>query len=159
MARKRKEIVIPKEKAVFWLDKHGCWNNVHGKFQHRKIIDYFNASIKKDQGGYYLCQATEDRTEKVYFRYEDTALFVFDVVEQQHIVLVLNTGQKVSLRPDKLFMKDDNLYADVEGDLAKFVERALIKIADRIENAQGRYYLRSDDERYEIREVQKIADL
>ena len=76
-----KEIVISKEDAVFWLDKNGCWHNDAGKFRHKKIIDFFNRSIRKDADGFHLCQLRDNCVEKVYFPYEDTALFVFDVIE------------------------------------------------------------------------------
>ena len=73
MTKKLKKIVISKDKAVFWLNQNGRWCNRHGEFEHKKIIDYFNASIRKDKGGYYVAQTTDDYQEKVYFHYEDTA--------------------------------------------------------------------------------------
>ena len=91
MTRKIKEVVISKEDAVFWLDRDGCWNNEHGKFQHKKIIDFFHLSIKKDNNGYYLSQTDGNYREKVYFHFEDTALFVFDVIKDKDIMLILNT--------------------------------------------------------------------
>jgi len=51
-----KDIVIPKENAVFWMDGNGDWRNEHGRFRKKKIIDYFNAAIHKDENGYYVCQ-------------------------------------------------------------------------------------------------------
>ena len=76
--KETKEFVVPKEKAVFWLDAYGRWHNEHGVFEHKKIISYFHSSIRKDAEGYYLFQKHNDHTiEKVYFKYEDTALFVF----------------------------------------------------------------------------------
>ncbi len=54
MKKKRSEIVIPKDEAIFWLGKNGRWHNAHGEFQHKKIIDYFHSSIKKDDNGYFL---------------------------------------------------------------------------------------------------------
>jgi hypothetical protein len=75
MKNKRTEIIIPKERAIFWLDKNGRWHNAHGEFEHKKIIDYFHSSIKRDENGYYLFQKRGDVQEKVYFHYEDTALF------------------------------------------------------------------------------------
>ena len=91
MAHKFKEIVIPKEDAVFWMDKNGHWHNEHGKFQHKKIIDYFNGCIKKDKDGFYLTQERDTYREKVYFPYEETAYFVFEVIKDKDITLVLNT--------------------------------------------------------------------
>ena len=85
MTKKPKTIIISKDKAVFWLNKNGRWCNRHGEFEHKKIIDYFNASIRKDKGGYYVAQTTDDYQEKVYFNYEDTALFVVDVLKGKDI--------------------------------------------------------------------------
>ncbi|PIE62260.1 MAG: MFS transporter permease, partial [Desulfobacterales bacterium] len=75
-----KEVIIPKEKAVFWMNGDGVWHNEHGPFEHPKIIRHFHNSIHKDENGYYLCQEREDVREKVYFPYEDTAIFVFQVI-------------------------------------------------------------------------------
>ena len=69
MDKKRSEIVIPKDKAVFWLDKNGRWHNVHGEFEHKRIINYFHSAIKKDKQGYYLFQERGKFREKVYFHY------------------------------------------------------------------------------------------
>ncbi|MDJ0803659.1 MAG: MFS transporter permease, partial [Desulfobacterales bacterium] len=74
-----KEIVIPKDQAVFWLDRHGFWRNRHGRFERPRIIAKFHAAIGRDAQGYYLSQTNGDVREKIYFPYEDTALFVFDV--------------------------------------------------------------------------------
>ena len=97
---KIKENVIPKEDAVFWLDKHGRWCNANGKFEHQKIIDYFHSCIKRDQGGYYLSQINGNCREKVYFPYEDQALFVFDVIRQDDMMLILNTKKQIALDPE-----------------------------------------------------------
>ena len=151
MTTNPREIVVPKEKAVFWLDGNGRWHNIHGPFEHPKIIDFFHSSIRKDQGGYYLWQTTDTYTEKVYFRYEDTALFVFDVLVGEAITLVLNTKQKVPLDPERLFVDQDRLYMDTGQDCLKFTERALHKIADLIEDDGGQYYLRLGAQRFRMR--------
>jgi hypothetical protein len=150
MTNKKKEKVIPKEDAVFWLDKNGCWRNANGKFEHTKIIDYFHSSIKRDQGGYYLSQVNGNYKEKVYFPYEDQALFVFDVVRQDGVTLVLNTKKHVMLRPESLLIKDDNLYMRLGDEIIKFAETGLLKIAPLLEDEEGRLYIRIKDRRYKI---------
>jgi hypothetical protein len=150
MTPKPEEIVITKDKAVFWLDKNGCWCNQHGKFEHKKIIDYFHASIRNDKGGYYVGQMIEGSIEKVYFPYEDTALFVFDVIKDEHITLVLNTGKKIALKPKKLSLKADDLYLHVGDERIKFAEQGLIKIADLIEYDKGQYFIRVKNRKYKI---------
>ena len=106
MSQKRKEIIISKEDAVFWMDKNGGWHNKHGKFEHPRIIKYFNAYIKKDEKGYYVLQETSECIEKVYFHYEDTALFVFDVTMADDIILILNTSDTMPFDPGQLFSRD-----------------------------------------------------
>jgi len=150
MTNKIEEKVIPKENAVFWLDKNGCWRNSNGKFEHAKIIDYFHSCIKRDQGGYYLSQLNGNCREKVYFPYEDQALFVFDVIRQDDITLVLNTNRHVILSPENLFIKNDNLYMRLGDETIKFAEKGLVKIARILEDEQGRLYIRINDRRHKI---------
>jgi hypothetical protein len=149
-AEMKNEIVIPREKAVFWLDGDGRWHNAHGPFQHKKIIDYFHASIQKDQNGYYLFQETEERREKVYFRYDDTALFVFDVIQDDSLLLVLNTGERLPLRPEGLFVENDALYFRRGEERIKFTQRCLMKISDRLEIRDDAYFIRIKSNRYRI---------
>ncbi len=149
-----KEIIIPKEKAVFWLDTNGCWHNVHGKFQHKKIIDYFHASIQKDQNGYYLTQSNGQIMEKVYFRYEDTALFVFDVeITNDNVLLNLNTQKQINLNPTKLFTHKDSLYMQLGDDRIKFVERALMKISKMMTSSDDQFFITIHHRKYKIDEA------
>ena len=142
--------MIPKEKAVFWLDKNGCWHNEYGKFKHQKIVRYFHSCIKRDQHGYYLYQVNENYAEKVYFPYEDQALFVFDVIRQNDVALVLNTGRQIKLKPRKLFTKNDCLYMHHRGEIIKFAQKGLLKIAPLIEEADERLYIRVKNRRHAI---------
>ena len=151
MPKKLKEWVISKEDAVFWLDKNGYWHNKHGKFQHKKIIDYFHSAIKKDRDGYYLSQVRDNFIEKVYFRHEDGALFVFDVIKADDVVLVLNTKRQVKLKPRKLFVNDDSLYMTEGDEIIKFTEQGLMKISDLLEYEDDRYFIRVKGRRYAIK--------
>lgn len=153
MSPKTKEIVIPREKAVFWLDASGFWRNAHGKFQRKKIIDHFHASIRRDRGGYHLTQINGAVKEKVYFPYEDTALFAFDVIKGQPVMLELNTGKRVRLKPRKLYIKDDQLYMHLGKERIKFTERSLMQMADFIECRNERYFIRMGNRRYPIAEA------
>ena len=135
--------VIPKENAVFWLDKNGRWRNRHGFFEHKKIIDYFHRSIQRDRDGYYLFQSDGERAEKVYFPYEDTALFVFEIAEESgEIVLTLNTGRKIELAPERLYVKGDSLYLRIGDEEARFSDRALMRISGRLECRGEEYWFR-----------------
>ncbi len=129
MGSEKKVNVIPKENAVFRMDKNGIWHNEHGRFEHPKIISYFNRSIQKDDQGYFLTQTVDEMVEKVYFPYEDTAVFVVDIRTGECIDLILNIGKIITLTPDTLFIKDDSLFLNTPDHLIKFNQHALAKIA------------------------------
>ncbi len=150
MNKKRTEIVIPKDQAVFWLDKNGRWHNEHGEFQHKKIAAYFHASIHKDKNGYFLSQQTENISEKVYFHYEDTALFAVDLIKEKDITLMLNTKKQVTLKPKNLWIRDDSLYMQTGKENIKFIERGLMKISDLLEFTNDQYFIKVKDRRYRI---------
>ena len=153
MKNKPTEIIIPKDRAIFWLDKNGRWHNAHGEFQHRKIIHYFHASIKKDENGYYLLQERENLREKVYFHYEDTALFAVDLIIDKDITLILNTKKQIKLKPKNLFTQNDNLYMRMGQETIKFTERGLMKVSDLLEFRNKQYFIMVKNRRYRI--VQK----
>ena len=150
MTKQLKEIVISKDSAVFWLDSNGRWHNIHGEFEHRKIIDFFHSSIRKDKDGYYVAQTTESYQEKVYFPYEDTALFVFNVTQNEDIFLLLNTKKQIKLNPEELFIKDDSLYVKDGEELVKFTEQSMMKISKYMENDNDKYFIKINDKTYKI---------
>ena len=150
MKNKRTEIIIPKDRAIFWLDKNGRWHNAHGEFEHKKIIDYFHSSIKRDENGYYLFQTRGDVQEKVYFHYEDTALFAVDLIKDKDTTLVLNTRKQVRLMPRNLFIRSDNLYMRMREETIKFTERGLMKISDLLEYDNDQYFIKVKNRRYRI---------
>lgn len=145
------EIVIPREKAVFWLDEHGVWQNAHGRFQNPRIIAHFNASIARDENGYYLSQINGDRREKVYFPYADTVYFAVDLDWGPPIALVLNTGDQLPLDPRALFIQNDNLYMrQADGERIKFNDRSLVKLSRILECDGKDCLLRLDHQRWLI---------
>ncbi|MCK4767010.1 MAG: MFS transporter permease [Desulfobacula sp.] len=150
MSEKPKEIIISKEDAVFWMDKNGDWHNEHGKFEHPKIIKYFNASIKKDKNGYYIHQVTDEVDEKVYFPYEDTALFVFDIKVNENIILTLNNNDTIKFDPKQLFTRDDNLYIQTAEHQVKFKDRALLKISKFMEEKDGQLFFKLEGKTYPV---------
>lgn len=127
------EVVIPKEKAVFWMDGRGRWQNRHGRFEHKRIIDHFNRSIRRDENGYYVTQVRGDVREKVYFPYEDTPLFVVRVGPALPLRLDLNTGETIPLDPAALFVESDQLYHKSGDARIKFADRALLAIGPYLE--------------------------
>ncbi len=141
MASARKSIIIPKEDAVFWLDKNGVWHNEHGKFEHPKIIRHFNLSIQKDDLGYHLSQMTDDVEEKVYFPHEDTALFVVDIALENQFKLTLNTTKRMPLDPGQLFTRNDSLYLQTPEHCIKFSQHALVKLSRHMEEIDGKFCL------------------
>jgi hypothetical protein len=143
MSRAPVEIVIPREKAVFRLDRNGRWRNAAGLFRNPRIIEHFHSAIRRDADGYYLCQEREGVREKVYFPYEDTALFVVDIViNREPTELILNTRRRLPLDPAGLVVENDALYA-LEGDeRIRFTDRALLKMADLLEFEEEGYFIR-----------------
>jgi hypothetical protein len=152
MTKKLKEVVVPKEQAVFWLDERGRWHGESGEFRHRKIIEHFHSSIRKDKQGFHLMQRHRDFREKVYFPYEDTALFVFDVLKGENLELVLNTRKRMKLMPRKLFIRDDDLYIRIGEDSAKFTEHALIRLSPFLEFEEDQVFVKVKGRRYKIPE-------
>ncbi|MGM0453892.1 MAG: MFS transporter permease [Thermodesulfobacteriota bacterium] len=148
------EVVIAKEKAVFWLDGQGYWRNAGGRFRKKKIVDYFHRAISRDEDGYFVRQDKGGVMEKVYFPYEDTALFVFDLwFDNGSAGLLLNTGQQISLDPSQLYVKDDNLYLDRGADRVKFTVRAMMKLSQYFEeDDNGGLWLRIAGDRWQIPE-------
>ena len=150
MKNKPTEIIIPKDRAIFWLDKNGRWHNAHGEFEHKKIIDYFHSSIKRDENGYYLFQKRGDVQEKVYFHHEDTALFAVDLIKDNDITLMLNTKKQIKLKPRNLFIRDDDLYMRMGEETIKFSERGLMKISDLLEYDNDQYFIKVKNRIYRI---------
>jgi hypothetical protein len=150
------EIVIPKEAAVFYLDQRGFWRHKEqGKFEHRKIINYFHSCIRKDENGYHLRQKLGDRVEKVYFHYEDTALFVFDVIKGEEIFLMLNTRKKIKLHPRNLLVSDDELYVNSGEHRIKFTDNSLVRMWDLLGYEGDDYFITVKGRRYKIRQGEK----
>mgnify|MGYP001824664596 CR=1 FL=1 len=142
-----KEIVIPKENAVFWMDGNGRWHNVHGPFQHKKLIDYFNTSIGRDSDGFFVSQERGDVHEKVYFRCEETALFGVEVLTGTGLMVILNTKKRIKLDPEKLYIKNDCLFMHYQGTRIKFTDRCMMRLADYIEEIDAVYYFQLNDKR------------
>ena len=145
-----KEIIVSREDATFWLDRWGYWCNAHGRFEHKKIIDHFHAAIAWDEQGYFVTQINGDFREKVYFRYEDTALFVFDVLTGDGITLVLNTQRQMELDPGALFIRNDYLYLRGDNVLIKFNELSMLKISRLFEHEGDTCFITIKGERTAI---------
>ncbi len=144
------EIVIPKENAVFWMDGQGRWQNRHGRFAHKRIIDHFNRSIRRDADGYYVTQVRGDVREKVYFPYEDTPIFIIQIIPERPLSLTLNTGDTIPLDPAALFVESDQLYHQRGEECIKFTDRALMAIAPYLEEGPDGLSIHIDDHTYPI---------
>ena len=144
------EVVIPREKAVFWMDGRGRWHNRHGRFEHKRIIDHFNHSIRHDEDGYFVTQTRGDICEKVYFAFDDTPLFVLQVVAGDPMQLVLNTVETIPLDPTQLIVQADQLYQRRGDERIKFSDRALLAISPCLEEGSDGLCIRIGDRRYPI---------
>ncbi len=152
MANEQKPVmIIPKDKAVFRLDKNGVWHIDDEKFTNKKIINYFHSMIKKDKDGYFLEQEHKHFIEKVYFQYEDTPLFVFYIIKRDDgLILRLNTGENIKLEPEKLLIKNDNLYIQNDEDLIKLNADALFSLASYMDDVDDQYVINIDGKRHLI---------
>jgi len=153
----RPEVVIPAENAVFRLDARGRWCNRHGVFRNPRISEHFHAAIRRDAGGYHLRQELPDRVEKVYFPYEDTALFVAQVALGDPVALTLNTGRRFDLDPEALFVRGESLYLTLEGERVKFTEQSVLKLSEVMEFTAAGYGLRVGARLHRIPERQPEA--
>ena len=146
-------IVIPKEYAKFHMDKHGRWLNDGGPIEKASIIRYLNSAIEKDENGYYVTHMLGDRREKVYFGYDDTALFAIDLVHHgSDVSLLLNTKRRLKLEPTGLFLKADSLYLEQNGHIIKFNERAMVKMASFMTESEDGLMIAINGQKQVIRE-------
>lgn len=137
----KKQIIISKEDSVFWMDENGVWKNEHGRFEHPKIIKYFNASITRDENGYYVYQTTDEFEEKVYFSYKETAVFVVGIKIGKTVQLILNTMTVAGFDDGRLFSRNDHLYLETDDHLIKFTSQALVKLARFMKDVDGQMVL------------------
>lgn len=144
------EVVVSREKAVFWMDGRGRWQNRHGRFEHRRIIDHFNRSIRRDKDGYYVTQVRGDVREKVYFPFEDTPLFIVRIIPGAPMRIVLNTGEEIPLDPEALFVESDQLYQRRGDERIKFTDRALLAMAPYLEERDDGLTIRIGNRTYPI---------
>lgn len=151
MANEPKPVrIIPKEKAVFRLDKNGNWRADDEKFTNQKIIRYFHSLIKKDKDGFFLEQEHEHFIDKVYFPYEDTALFVNRIIAGGGLILCTNTGRQIELDPEKLLIKNDDLYVQNGEDLIKFNQNALLALAGYMDDVGDQFVINIGGKRHVI---------
>jgi hypothetical protein len=142
--------IIQKDHAVFWMDKDGHWQNEHGRFEHPKLIRFFHESIQKDENGYFVFQKTDQFQEKVYFNYEDTAVFVFDISIGKHIRLLLNTGDKIGFEQGRLIQKGDCLYLDTPEHRIKFSQNTLMKLSRYLKDTDGSLTITIDEQSWKV---------
>lgn len=151
MANKPKPVrVVPKEKTVFRLDKNGVWHAHGEKFTNQRISNYFHSCIKEDKDGFFLEQEHQHYIEKVYFPYEDTAFFVNRIIESDGLILCTNTGERIQLDPEKLLIKNDDLYIQSGKNLIKFNQNALLSLAAYMDEVDDHYIIHIDGKRHPI---------
>lgn len=144
------EVVIPKENAVFRMDNRGRWQGRHGRFAHKRIIDYFNRAIRRDEDGYYVTQILGNVREKIYFDYDDTPLFVLQVIDADPVDLILNTAETIVLDPARLFVDADQLYQQRGDERIKFSDRALLAMAPYLDEGADGFSIRIGDRTWPI---------
>jgi hypothetical protein len=129
------------------MDGNGVWHGEGGRFRKKSIIDHFNASLGRDEDGFFLGQINGEVREKVYFPCEETAFFAVNVEKEEaeragasELRVILNTGETVPLRPEALRHRGDALFLFRDGVPIKFTDRCLLRIAHRLaETPDGGY--------------------
>jgi hypothetical protein len=64
--------------------------------------------------------------------------------------LVLNTGERSSLEPEKLYTQNDGLYVTIGEHRVRFTERSLMAISGIMTFEDENYYLHQAGQRYLI---------
>ena len=58
------------------------------------------------------------------------------------VQMLLNTGQRLDLSPERLFIRNDQLFHQKGDEIIKFSERALTRISERMDFSEDRYSIR-----------------
>ncbi len=136
----------------YWQDyvaKHKTDNTALND-EHPRIIKYFNTAIRKDAKGYYVAQSTDQVTEKVYFKYKETAIFVVDLKQKDGLTLILNTGRTARFNPDQLMVKNDSLFVRTKECLIKFSSQSMVKISRYLKEEEGKLMFSLDGKSWPI---------
>jgi hypothetical protein len=140
-------VTVPKEEATFRMDEQGRWHNESGRITKPSIIRHFNKALKWDKEGFFVAQRNGSLLEKVYFPYENTALFAIDLkIKARGIILRLNTKSELPLNPRGLMVRDDNLYMTYDEVIIRFSERSLLKISKFFQEKKGETYICLDNQ-------------
>jgi hypothetical protein len=128
------------------LDKNGTWHHNDQPFKNQKLIDFFNKSINVTMDGTYVIHYD---TYTYPITVEDAPLFVTGVVfrgflQYEKITMNLTNGKTELLDVNTLYYKNKALYCRVENGklIAKFKTSPSYHILDRIDEIDGKYYLK-----------------
>ncbi|MFB6262026.1 MAG: DUF1285 domain-containing protein [Bradymonadaceae bacterium] len=141
------------------LDARGEWTHEGLDFENQKIIDLFNRSVDRTDGGTWVLEVGR-------FTYpitvEDTGFFVEQVdLETSPPLLRLSDGTTETLDPDTLeYESGGRLYCRVKnGEFrARFKRPAYYDLADRCERQDGGIYLELDDRRVRLASVDQLDE-
>jgi len=129
--------------GIIRLDREGRWFHDNVEITHKRTIDLFNKSIKKDPAGGYMLHVG---VEYCHIVVEDTAYFVKRVdYDGDRCVLWLSDGEVEDLNPATLRVGDENaMYCDVKGGEfpAKFTRPAYYQLTDNLEETDDGYGIR-----------------
>ena len=103
-----------------------------GNSSTRKLWPISTGSSVTMQTATLSARCGDDMVEKVYFSYQETALFAVDIIQNDDLHLLLNTQKQIPLNPEKLFIRNDTLFMHFENQIIKFTGRSMIKLSDRL---------------------------
>ncbi len=128
------------------IDAEGNWFHNGEQFENQRIIDFFNASIRRTREGTYVIHYA-DFTYPITV--EDTPLFVTGVryvgfADFEKVYITLKSGVEEELDVDTLFVKPNNcLYCMVRNGTmpAKFMRSPSFQVLERLEESDDTFYL------------------
>lgn len=125
------------EKIV--LKKDGTWIADGIEITHEQTKELFYRAIQWNSDRQKYCLSVGYET--IFIEVEDTPFFVTAIEQSSEHVRLSNQSQ-VSLRADKLFFNNGNLYLELEsGQRAKFLSAAYYEILKGLEEDENHYFL------------------
>ena len=140
-----------------FIDKDGRWFHKGVEMIHREFINLFYQNMTLDSEGRYIITL---EGEQCYVEVEDTPFVVRKALFKDdgrsggaRVLLFLSDETQEDLSLDTLHVGKENvLYCRVKADAfpARFDRPAYYQIAQNIEEGEGGYYLRMNNDKYII---------
>lgn len=135
------------------LDARGRWLYRGGPVAHPRVVALFHRSLQRTPGGTWLLQVGRYAHPVVV---EDTGRFVFRLVTHQGALrLLLSDGTSAPFDPAAVVSDGHTFFATPVHDgreLARFVDQAVLALADLLEERDGVPGVRTEDGWWPLRQ-------